>query len=77
MPAERLDVLAGLFDVGRVGVQSLDEVALVGRKRGGQLAVAAAEMHDSPALAAGVIEDPACEFPFRAASLARRRGGCR
>ena len=51
--AQRLDVLARRLDVRRVGVEAVDEEAVVGPQRRRESAVAAADVDDHAALDAG------------------------
>ncbi len=55
--AERADVHACLFDVGGVGVETVDEITVVRPQRGRQPAVAAADVNDEPALDPGRRQD--------------------
>jgi len=54
----RLDPLARLRHVGRVGIQAVDDVAVTGPQRRRQRAVAAAQMDDEPALDPSGLENP-------------------
>lgn len=55
--AEAADVLPGLLDVGRIGVQALDEAALARAQRGRHLPVAATDVNDQPAFHARGVQD--------------------
>ena len=58
--AQGLDVLACPLDVLWVGVQSVDQVAVVRMQRGCQAAVVASQVDDQPALDARFFEDTPC-----------------
>ena len=68
--AQRPDVPAGPLDVFRRGIQTVNQITVAGAKRGGQLPVAAAEVHNQAASDSHRVEDLSCQGRFN------RSGGC-
>ncbi len=69
--AERPDVLAGLLDVLRIGVQSVNQVAVTSPQSRRRLTVAATNVHGQPALDAGRGQNLPRILPLSARILAR------
>ena len=63
-----------LGDVGRIGIQTLDEESFARPQRRGQLSIAAAEVHDQAPAHVARAQYPPGLLPLRGARLRSRQG---